>query len=333
MQPLTIDHITIEYYKHPFKRPFSINGVSLSIREGYYLTLTSSKFKAIAEASPLDGYSFETLKKAHHDLKRFKESLLHQHLPLEKQALFAFLKSALEGCSASAKFAYESACIDLAAQVNDNSIEGFLGISARLHDGVALLQGNHQQVLTQARDFAKQGYRIFKLKVGDRNIPLDVAKVQEIRACLPQEGKIRLDANRFWKLSEAVLFVQLIGKDNIEFIEEPLADLSQLASFYQQTLFPVALDETLLTSRCDVTAPGRCMPTLVNQDAVHFFVIKPTLLGGVIKALDWVEYAKKTGKRALISSMFETPIGMRMLKALSQLTDDAPGFGTESWLT
>ena len=90
---------------------------------------------------------------------------------------------------------------------------------------------------------------MFKLKVGDRNIALDVKKIQDIRILLEQESYLRLDGNRKWSLKEACIFAQLAGNQKIDFIEEPVNDITQLDAFYQQTRMRVALDETLSVSK------------------------------------------------------------------------------------
>ena len=109
---------------------------------------------------------------------------------------------------------------------------------------------------------------MFKLKVGDRNIALDVKKIQAIRLMLKQESYLRLDANRVWNLKEACIFAQLAGNQNIDFIEEPINDISQLDAFYQKTRIRVALDETLTVVRCGVRAPGRCSSPLAAHEGV-----------------------------------------------------------------
>jgi o-succinylbenzoate synthase len=195
----------------------------------------------------------------------------------------------------------------------------------------ALLQGTCDEVLIDAKRFSAAGYKIFKLKVGDRNIPLDVKKVQDLRAIIGADSQLRLDGNRIWSLKEALIFAQLTGSRQIEFIEEPLSEMSRIEEFYRATHMPVALDETLGVLRCGITAPGRCSPTLANQDAVKAYVIKPMILGGIVAALDWIAEAKSTGKKAIISSAFESPVGLRTLANLASLTGQTAGLGTERW--
>ncbi len=85
--------------------------------------------------------------------------------------------------------------------------------------------------------------------MGDRNIALDVKKIQDIRSHLEEDSYLRLDGNRIWNLKEACVFAQFAGNQNIDFIEEPLNDISQLDAFYKETHMRIALDETLAFDR------------------------------------------------------------------------------------
>ena len=107
--------------------------------------------------------------------------------------------------------------------------------------------------------------------------------------------------------------------------------MSRLHEFYQTTHMPVALDETLSVLRCAVSTPGCCAPTLAANGGVAAYVIKPMIIGGVLASLDWITEARSLGKKAVISSAFESPIGLKVLKALAALTGQVPGLGTEHW--
>jgi O-succinylbenzoate synthase len=229
------------------------------------------------------------------------------------------------------KFGIESAVLNLASKHAGQTLAQFLGGDCVDVPTAALLQGTHAQVIEDAKRLSDLGYKTFKLKVGDRNIALDVKKVQDLRVIIGKDALIRLDGNRVWSLKEALIFAELTGHDRIEFIEEPLSDPSRLNEFYQQTHWPIALDETLLVLRCGITAPGRCSPTLANSEGVKAFVLKPTILGGIIITLDWIAEARSQGKKAIISSSFESPLGLKTLANLACLTGQTAGLGTERW--
>jgi o-succinylbenzoate synthase len=334
MEPIKIADATITPFTLPLVNPFKIGGNTMSERTGFYLDVTSDGLTARGEIAPLPGFSDEPLKKAKHDLEEILPLLKGFEVPLNKDELVSKIKNtaALNAMCPSVRFGVESALFTLAAKADEKPLAIFLGADVDQVQSAVLLQGSHEQIIVQAQLMKVAGFKVFKLKVGDRNIPLDVKKVQGLRGVIGSDGLIRLDGNRVWSFSEAVLFAQLVGNAQIEFIEEPLSDPSRLNEFYQNAHMPIALDETLKVLRCGVSAPGRCSPTLANADAVKAYVIKPMVLGGVVVALDWVEEARKTGKKAIISAAFESSVGLNMLKALACLTGQTSGLGTEQWL-
>ena len=326
---------SIEPFQLSFQKPFSVGGNFLNERVGFYFNLVSSDGKkAQGEASPLPGLSNESLKKTQHDLQEIQAHLKDLEIPNNKRDLVDQLRrdEVINNLCPSARFAVESAIFSLAVQVNNQSLAEFLDSDLQDVYCAGLLQGTYDQVIADANQMVAHDVEIFNLKVGDRNIPLDVKKVNDVRAVIGEEGLLRLDGNRIWSLSEALLFMQMVGLKQIEFIEEPLSDLAGLNEFYQKTHAPVALDETLAVSRCGVTAPGRCSPTLAQHESVQAYILKPTVLGGIVKTLDWIEEARYSGRKSIISSSFESSVGLKVLATLSLLTGQVAGLGTSRWL-
>ena len=331
---LCISTTEITPYQKAFNKPFTIAGHLLTIREGLILTIKSGDFIGQGEASPLEGFSVETYKKAQYDLSIIVPQLLGINLPSNSFELVDFLRyfPLLENVCPSVRFAVESAIFDLVSQSHEISLGQFLGATIKDFSSAALLQGTSQEIIDQAKELLHEGYKVFKLKVGSRNIPLDVKKVKDLREVLPSDALIRLDANRAWGFNEAVVFGELIGTERIEFIEEPLSDMGQVNRFFEQTQLPVALDESLSIMHCGILAPGRCTPTLAHIDAVKAYILKPTILGGITPTMDWIEEAKAFGKLAIISSCFESVIGFKILANVSLLTNQVSGLGTGRWL-
>ena len=161
----------------------------------------------------------------------------------------------------------------------------------------------------------------FKLKIGSRNIPLDVQKVHDVRQVLAPAAKLRLDANRAWRLDEAMVFAQNIGKDHIEYIEEPLADPLQLEDFCRRTDMPVALDETLQNQSIEELAGGV---------GIAYAVARPMTMG-VTDYLKFLDRAAQLGMHVVVASAFESGIGMTMLVNLAALTYPVANLGTANW--
>ncbi len=334
MQPLTITASSVQAYTFDFLNPFTFAGTTLYQRTGHWLEITASNgLKARGEIAPLPGISSETSQKARHDLIDAQFHLKNFPVVSDKDALIALMKtSPFADLCPSVRFGVESAIFGLAALAQGVSLAEFLGGTPHDVPTAGLLQGPHDRILSDARELSGRGFQVFKLKVGDRNIPLDVKKVQDLRAVIGPQGRLRLDGNRQWSLRDAMLFVDLAGRAQIEFIEEPLSDMGKTGEFYQATHMPIALDETLSLVRCGVQAPGRCSPTLADSEAVGYYILKPTVLGGIIPCLEWMEYARHHGKKVIISAAFESPVGLKVLANLACMTGQTAGLGTERWL-
>ena len=322
MQPLIIRQIDLSSFKIPFLGPFTFAGNTIQERSGFYLSLkTSDNLSAQGEIAPLEGTSHETIGRTKHDLTEIRSYLMELKIPRQKDELLDQLRQEphLLNVCASVRFAVESAILMLASQAAKQSLAEFLGANLKDVQTAVLLQGSYPEVISDFKRFSQQGVKVFKLKVGDRNIALDVKKIHDIRTLLEQESYLRLDANRKWSFKEACIFAQLAGNQKIDFIEEPINDIIQLDAFYQQTRMRVALDETLSSS-----------PLAEGHEGVVAYVLKPMILG-LIPTLDWIEKARLSKRKAIISSAFESPVGFKVLANLACLSGQIAGLGTERW--
>jgi O-succinylbenzoate synthase len=310
----------------PLQQPFIVLDQPVTFREGLIVRLlTAEGFCGVGEAAPLPGLSEETLKKAIFQLKDLRALLLSTPIPSDiKEYKKTFSKEPWVDYCASVRFAIEMAVLHIMSQVNKQFSAEVLGCPSIVNIPVAgLLQGTPDEIKSQVNELLNQGFNVFKLKIGSRNIPLDVKKVQLVRELIGSTRKLRLDANRAWNMVEAVAFCQNSGMDGIEFIEEPLKNSFQLEQFFRQTGFPVALDESI---------PKEDPAKFIFSDGVEFIVIKPTIVGGVLKALEWINRALKEKKGVVISSVFESGIASRMLANLAVFSPLAAGLGTQEWL-
>ncbi len=323
--PLKITAFEIFEYRLPLKRLFSVIDQPLTVREGAVIRLISDEGSSGAgEAAPLAGLNQETLKKAVFQLNALRAGLIGCDVPQDLSGLRTFFaRKMFDEICPSARFALESAVVHVMSQKSGCAAANIFGCAHPQDVPVAgLLQGTLDEIKSQTQRLLGQDCEVFKLKIGNRNIPLDVRKVQLLRDMIGPQKKIRLDANRAWSLTEAVAFAQNIGKEGIEFIEEPLKNISELSSFVRETDLPVAFDESIE----NIAVDGFVFPR-----GVCCVVVKPTIVGGILKTLAWIAKAKSEGKGAVVSSSFESGIGMRMLANLATLSPLAAGLGTDQW--
>ena len=84
-----------------------------------------------------------------------------------------------------------------------------------------------------------------KVKVGGGPLDDDADRVAAVRAALGPAGRIRLDANGAWDVDAAVAALDRLAGFDLELVEQPVADLADLARVRRRVAVPVAADESL----------------------------------------------------------------------------------------
>jgi O-succinylbenzoate synthase len=167
------------------------------------------------------------------------------------------------------------------------------------------------------------GFTTVKVKVGD---PGDVDRVAAVRDALGPGGAIRVDANGAWDVDTALATIARLARYDLELVEQPVASMEDLATVRRRmtAAVPIAADECVRS-----VEDARRLRQLEAADVV---VLKVQPLGGVAAALAVAEAA---GMPALVSSMFESSVGLAAGVALAAALPDLPyacGLGSAALL-
>ncbi|CEI68003.1 unnamed protein product [Fusarium venenatum] len=100
--------------------------------------------------------------------------------------------------------------------------------------------------VTQVKEELKKGATTMQLKAGDDPL-VDAQRVKAIRAALPRNVLLWVDANGGWTLDEGLTFARAIGQDITVGFEQPWRTLSDCAELGRRTGLPVILDESIVT--------------------------------------------------------------------------------------
>ena len=164
-----------------------------------------------------------------------------------------------------------------------------------------------------------------KVKVGRATPSADAARVRSVLDALATPV-VRCDANQQWTLDEATEFVRHFHPDELDFIEEPLVDPTQLEHFRAITEFEYGLDETTRSPGFDIT----------HFPHAHAIVCKPTMIGGAadLMAISETDGGADVARRRpniFLSSSYESAVGLAHIARLAtELGIDTPlGIGTQ----
>lgn len=175
-----------------------------------------------------------------------------------------------------------------------------------------------------AGEAVASGVTTVKVKVGGGSLSDDADRVAAVRNAVGAKGRIRLDANGAWDVDTALEALARLAGFDLELVEQPVAELEELARVRRRVAVPVAADESVRG-----LDDARRLAALGAADAV---VVKVQPLGGVRAALRVIEAA---GVPAIVSSLYETSVGLAAGVALAGALPDLPyacGLGTGTLL-
>jgi L-alanine-DL-glutamate epimerase-like enolase superfamily enzyme len=154
-----------------------------------------------------------------------------------------------------------------------------------------------ERAAAAARALIAEGFTAIKVKVGTGD---DLARVRAIREAIGDRPALRIDANGAWSVAEAVERLRALADCGLEFCEEPVHGLAELADVRAQLggAIAIAADESALLPGA-LLAPG--------IDAV---CLKLTACGGVSGLLSAAREAAGAGKRVVIASTYDGPVGI-----------------------
>jgi O-succinylbenzoate synthase len=314
-------------YTLELSRPLTVRGQKLQNRQGLIIRLISEQGdEGFGDVAPLPGFSQETLSEALVQMQFLRSKLRDQAIPERLTKFSGQFDQWLDSFDLrpSARFGFESAVLHLLANAHHAPVHKL--IPATTYHPVrvtGLLSGDKKQLITQTKELIGQGFSALKLKVGG-DIDEDIEKVLTVNNLAYGKALLYLDANQMWDFEEAVSFGKAIGCAAASYIEEPFKGISRIPEFFDQTLIPVALDESI---------KGLSLEEIRAISGVETIVIKPTMLGSIEKTLQLLTQAENFALDAVISSSFESSIGLWMLANIVEASthNTAAGLDTLKW--
>ena len=176
---------------------------------------------------------------------------------------------------------------------------------------------------------ASSGCRTAKVKVAEpgQEPGEDEARLEAVRDALGPDGLLRVDANGAWSVDEAVTRIPVLERaaGGLEYVEQPVASVEDLALVRRRVSVPIAADESIRRA----SDPYRVR----DLEAADVAVLKVQPLGGVRACL---RIAEDIGLPVVVSSAVESSIGIAAGLALAAALPELPhacGLATVQLLT
>jgi muconate cycloisomerase len=131
-----------------------------------------------------------------------------------------------------------------------------------------------QTIGDRAGQLKRDGFRSFKIKIGQRDRKQDIARAAAVRDAVGEEATIRVDGNAVYSFTEAREMLTELSRFRIADAEQPLArgDLKSLAELRRAVGIPIAAQES-------VSSPEDALMVL-EERAADLVKIKLTHIGG-----------------------------------------------------
>lgn len=292
----------------------------LSKRAFVVLTLTSEdETVGVGEASPLPGYSPESIDEAAQELRDLIDAPIAVDPSLAPRVLLSSMPEVQLGVHPSARFALESAVLDWLGKVRGEPVHRLFSQDSEQPIPIVdlVLEADPARWPDHIDRLCADGATHLKLKVGAA-LDQELAALKTVRRKHPKLA-MRLDANGRIEMADLRRHASALESLDLELIEEPVApqDWPEAASLP----LPWALDETLK----DESMSRR----LLEQEKIRAVIIKPAVRGGITAALDLAAIANEHGAQPVFSHIFDGPIARAAAAelALALQTELAAGLG------
>ena len=176
---------------------------------------------------------------------------------------------------------------------------------------------------------ARSGRRTAKVKVAEpgQDEAEDEARLEAVRDALGPDGLVRIDVNGLWDVDTALRRLPVLDRaaGGLEYVEQPVAQVEDLAVVRRRQHVPVAADESIRRA----ADPYRVR----DLEAADVAVLKVQPLGGVRACL---RIAEDISLPVVVSSALETSVGIAAGVALAASLPALPhacGLATVALLT
>jgi o-succinylbenzoate synthase len=301
---MRVVRVTWFRFRIPYVVPFTTAHGSEPARLGVIIRITvDAGWAGCGEAAPLSAVGGGTLDDTLAQIARLAPSIVGQDLHAAL-ALLDRLDYAEPGMSAAA-CGFDTALLDIQAQATRLPLAKLLDQQAAAAVPVNATVGavDISAACRAAGQAAQAGILCVKLKVGVMGThAAELARIAAIRATLGVDVRLRIDANAAWDVPEAIAIIRAAELYQLELVEQPVADLTDMAQVRAASPTPIAADES-------VGGPQQAAQ-VIAAGAADVLVIKPMMAGGLRRARAIIVQAELAGLQALVTTTIDAGVGV-----------------------
>jgi len=310
-----------------FKQPAGTSRGVLRQKDVFYLLLNDAENpvkKGIGEIAPIPGLSPDAVPGLEEKIKNLVQKINDVRKIGERE--FAGFPAV--------GFAYETALKGINAE---SPVLLYPSDFTRGEKGIPIngliWMGSKEFMLQQVAEKLAAGFTCLKLKIGAIDFKSEIDILRSIRERYPAEQlEIRVDANGAFSPESAIEKLEQLAKFGLHSIEQPIqpGQTETMKNLCAITPIPIALDEELIR----ISDPLEKVK-LLEQINPQYIILKPSLLGGIEAAEEWISLAQERGIGWWVTSALESNIG---LNAIAQWTanlgtSNFQGLGTGALFT
>jgi len=294
--------VSMDVLEISFRKPLRTALCEFQKLENILLKLNTGPIIGFGEASPTLAVTGDTSDTVMALLKELASSILEGADPIDVKGI----TRRLEGIpfNGSAKAAVDMALHDVIGKFSRMPVFSLLGGSfRRLKTDVTVSLGEPEGMCREAEYWVEAGFETLKLKLGS-SLKEDLERVKGVRDRVGSSPDIRVDLNQAYTRQLTVKFISKVAPLDVEFVEQPLPawDLKGLAQIRRATGLPIAVDESVHTSRD--------LLKVLDYEAADIVNIKLMKAGGIREALRIAALAETAGLESMIGCMAETRLSI-----------------------
>jgi o-succinylbenzoate synthase len=298
-------------YTLNFKRPSGTSRGVMHNKETYFIVLEHENKKGIGECGVLWGLSPDPKDQYEQKLAEVCGDI-HLGLEVLLKDLEAFpsirmgLMTAFDALNAERPMhLYPSALI--------SGTQG--GVGPGMDINGLIWMGDFSFMNAQIKDRLSEGFRCLKLKIGAQDFNQEWQLIRRLRSeYTPDDLEIRVDANGAFKADSALEKLKRLSDLHLHSIEQPIAvnQWEIMAQLVHESPLDIALDEELIG-----LSTAEQKQKMLKQIKPHYIILKPSLIGGLDYADQWISWADSMGIGWWVTSALESNVG---LNAIAQYT-------------